>query len=295
MKIIPVITLSALMLLSTGCVTKQTHEATLQELNDTRTALSAAQKTIAEQEQEIAKNKEEIARNEAEIARNREAIERGKAQIAANNDELAALELKKATLQKELEAARRRLETSQARLNTTEAQLETMRQIEAETKKRNEIYARFVKELQKMIDGGQLTVSIEQGRIVINLPDNVLFASGSATVNGEGQAALGQIAEVIKAFSDRSFQVEGHTDNVPIKSARFPSNWELSTARALSVVHLMVEKGVAPGNVSAAGFGEFHPRADNDTPEGRALNRRIEIIMLPNLEILSSELPKVAR
>ena len=295
MKLISIAALAAVLLLNTGCVTKQTHEATLQELDDTRTALGAAQQTIEEQRREIAENRAEIARNEAEIARNREEIERGKAQIALNNDELAALDLKKKTLQQELEDARRRLESSQARLNTTEAQLETMRQIEAETQKRNEIYARFVRELQKMIDGGQLTVSIEQGRIVINLPDNVLFASGSATVNSEGQTALKQIAGVISAFSDRRFQVEGHTDNVPIKSARFPSNWELSTARALSVVHLMVEAGVAPGNVSAAGFGEFHPRAENDTEEGRALNRRIEIIMLPNLEILSSELPKVAK
>ena len=144
-----------------------------------------------------------------------------------------------------------------------------------------------------MIDGGQLTVSIEKGRIVINLPDNVLFATGRSNVNTEGQEALKQIATVLKEFSDRSFQVEGHTDNVPMKSARYPSNWELSTARALNVVHLMVQEGVDAKNISAAGFGEFQPRADNEEKEGRALNRRIEIIMLPNLEILSSELPKV--
>ena len=98
---------------------------------------------------------------------------------------------------------------------------------------------------------------------------------------------------MLKQFSDRRFQIEGHSDNVPIKSARFPSNWELSTARALSVVHLLTEMGVTPENVSAAGFGEFRPRADNETEEGKQLNRRIEIVMLPNLDILSSELPKV--
>ena len=70
-------------------------------------------------------------------------------------------------------------------------------------------------------------------------------------------------------FSDRRFQIEGHTDNVPIKSARFPSNWELSTARALAVVHLLTDMGVTPENLSAAGFGEFRPRADNDTDEGK--------------------------
>lgn len=273
MKLIPVAAMAAMLLLGTGCVTKSTHEATLEELSQTRNALSSAQQTIEAQQDEIARNKEQIARD-------REEIERGQAQIALTHDELAKMDLKKQQLMLELGASQR--------------QLETMKQIEAETQKRNEIYARFVKELQKMIDVGQLTVTIEKGRIVINLPDNVLFASGSATVNSEGQKALGQIAKALAAFPDRRFQVEGHTDNVPIKSARFPSNWELSTTRALSVVHLMVREGVVPGNLSAAGFGEFHPRAGNDTKEGRALNRRIEIIMLPNLDILSNELPKLA-
>lgn len=272
MRLLMLTTLTALALFSTGCVTKQTHEATLQELDKTRSSLSSAEKTIADQRNEIGKNQQEIARSKSE---------------------LAELERKKALLQEGYEEAQNRLSASQSKLRESQTQLETLRQIEAETKKRNEIYARFVKELQKMIDGGQLTVSIEQGRIVINLPENVLFRSGQAVVNSEGQEALKQIGSVLKEFSERRFQIEGHTDNVPIKSARYPSNWELSTARALSVVHLMIQEGVKPQNVSAAGFGEFHPRADNESKEGRALNRRIEIIMLPNLDILSSELPKV--
>jgi len=280
MKLIPVAAMAAMLLLGSGCVMKSTHEATLQELNQTRNELGSAQQTIEAQHNEIERNKEQIARD-------REEIERGKSQIKYNNEELSELDMKKAQLQQELAAAQQQLSASQQ-------QLETMKQIEAETKKRNEIYAQFVKQLQKMIDGGKLTVSIENGRLVINLPDNVLFASGSAVVNKAGQEALAQIANTLSAFPDRRFQVEGFTDNVPIQSARFPSNWELSTARALSVVHLMVREGLIPGNLSAAGFGEFHPRATNDTPEGRALNRRIEIVMLPNLEILSNELPKLA-
>lgn len=267
MRLFTAATLSALVVLSTGCVTKQTHEATLEELNKTREALGSAQRTINEQEMQIKRNTEEIARNKIE---------------------LSDLAMKKTLLLHELDR-------TQKLLNTSQAQIETLRQIEAETKKRNEIYARFVKELQKMIDGGQLTVSIEKGRIVINLPENVLFATGSATINAGGEETLRQIAALLKEFSDRSFQIEGHTDNVPIHNARFASNWELSTGRALSVVHLMIQEGVDTKNVSAAGFGEFHPRADNTTSEGRALNRRIEIIMQPNLDILSSELPKVAQ
>jgi chemotaxis protein MotB len=281
MRLIASTTLMVLALLSTGCVTKQTHEAALQELDRTRNSLSSAEQTIADQRNNIEAQRIEIENNRREIAR--------------SNNELTELEGKKAVLQEGYEEAQERLLASQSRLRESQSQLETLRRIEAETKKRNEIYSRFVKELQKMIDGGQLTVSIEQGRIVINLPENVLFASGRSEVNPEGKEALKQIAGVLKAFSDRRFQIEGHTDNVPIKSARYPSNWELSAERALSVLHLMIQEGVQPQNVSAAGFGEFHPRAENESKEGRALNRRIEIIMLPNLDILSNELPKLVQ
>ena len=196
-------------------------------------------------------------------------------------------------MQKSLGNTQEELSASQEKLSASQAEIATLSKIEAETKRRNEIYAQFVNRLQSMIDGGQLTVSIDAGRIVINLPNNVLFKTGSANLNSEGQEALTQIGGVLKQFSDRRFQIEGHSDNVPIKSSRFPSNWELSTARALSVVHLLTEMGVNPENISAAGFGEFRPRADNETEEGRKLNRRIEIVMLPNLDILSNELPKV--
>ena len=196
-------------------------------------------------------------------------------------------------MRKSLGDTQEELTASQEQLTASQAEIATLRKIEAETKRRNEIYAEFVNKLQSMIDGGQLTVSIDAGRIVINLPDNVLFNSGSASLNPEGRQAITQVGEVLSQFSDRRFQIEGHTDNVPIKSARYPSNWELSTARALSVVHLMTEIGVNPENISAAGFGEYRPRADNENDEGKQLNRRIEIVMLPNLDILSSELPKV--
>lgn len=266
--------LALIALLSSGCVTKQTHEATLQQLDETRDSLSMAQKRIFEQNLQIESNKK---------------------QIAQTNSELATLDEKKAELQKELQSTQFILTNIQEQLSESQSQLDTMRKIEAETKKRNEIYGRFVEKLQKMIDGGQLSVSIEHGRIVINLPENVLFASGSAVINSEGKDALSQIANALKEFDSRSFQIEGHTDNIPIKSSRYPSNWELSTARALSVLHLMIQDGVKAQNLSAAGFGEFHPRADNKTAEGRKLNRRIEIIMQPNLNILSNELPKVAQ
>ncbi len=265
MKFRTTILCSAALIFLSGCVSSGKYDATLAEMETMRQSLGSAQ--------------DEISRNQQQIEKTKQALEAARKQVATTQSDVMALEAKKLALQQEL--------------SDSQAQLATLREIEAETPRRNEIYAQFVNRLKTMIDGGQLTVSIEQGRIVINLPNNVLFKSGSANLNPEGTEALTQIAAAVSQFSDRRFQIEGHTDNMPIKSARFPSNWELSTSRALAVVHLLIDLGVTSENISAAGFGEFRPRAGNDTDEGRQLNRRIEIIMLPNLDILSSELPGV--
>ena len=101
------------------------------------------------------------------------------------------------------------------------------------------------------------------------------------------------VLQFVDQVQDRRFQVEGHTDDRPISTAQFPSNWELSAARALSVVKLLVAQGVSPENLSGAGYGEYHPVAVNETAEGRRLNRRIEIVMLPNLDVIADVNPGV--
>ena len=284
--ILPLILLSA-------CVSSGKHEATLAEMDTMRESLGSAQEEINRNQQQIeqtekaldtakmqnAMAQEEIKNNQQQIKKTEQELESARKQIVTATNELMKLESRKQDLQEEL--------------SESQVQMSMLRSIENETNRRNQIYEKFVDRLKTMIDGGQLTVSIEQGRIVINLPNNVLFKSGSAKLNPEGEEALAQIASVLSQFSDRRFQIEGHTDNKPIKSARFPSNWELSTSRALTVIHLLTDMDVVPENISAAGFGEFRPRADNETEEGRQFNRRIEIIMLPNLDILSNELPKI--
>jgi len=164
--------------------------------------------------------------------------------------------------------------------------LDQARQRQREAEARDAIYTRLRERLQSMIDAGKLNVRIVRGRMVIDLKQDILFPSGSATLSDIGNETLREVADALAEFDDRSFQVEGHTDNVPIKTDRFPSNWELSTARAVSVVKLFTTRGIEPGNISAAGYGEFQPRADNASAEGRSLNRRIEVVMLPDLQAL---------
>ncbi|MEJ2455848.1 MAG: OmpA family protein [Candidatus Thiodiazotropha sp.] len=248
-----------------GCVSSRKYDAAVQELSETRQSLDQANTEIEGAQKEIMQSDQKLMelRHQLDLA----------------SEELFDLHVKRQDLQQELKESN--------------LQIELLRDLEEEREKRNEIYAQFVSRLQQMIDAGELSVTIKNGRIVIELPDNILFDSGRARLNGDGTRALTQVADILTQFKDRRFQVEGHTDDKPIKSAVYPSNWELSAARALAVVHLLVDTGVNPENISAAGFGEFQPKADNSTAEGRQLNRRIEIVMLPNLDILTDEIPKV--
>jgi len=120
----------------------------------------------------------------------------------------------------------------------------------------------------------------------VELSENILFDSGKDELKKEGQEALTQVAGVLSSIANRDFQIAGHTDNIPIKSAKFPSNWELSTARAVEVTRFLADKGVDPSRLSAAGYADTQPVASNSDGDGRRQNRRIEIVLMPNLDEL---------
>ncbi len=149
----------------------------------------------------------------------------------------------------------------------------------------------LVGKFQQMIDSGKLQVEVRKGKMIVKMSDKILFAPGRDRLKKDGQLAMEQVTQILAGISGRSFQVAGHTDNVPIKSRKFKSNWELSASRAVNVVKFMVEKGMDPNRVSAAGYGQFDPVGDNNTPDGRAINRRIEITLMPSIE----ELPKIGQ
>lgn len=174
-------------------------------------------------------------------------------------------------------------------LSQKDKQIAELIKAQEAARKRAETFRSLVSQFKKMIDSGQLKVNIRKGRMVVQLSDRILFDSGKAKLKMGGQAALAEVTKVLASVADRNFQVAGHTDNVPIRTRRFKSNWELSTARAVNVAKFMVEKGMAAERISAAGYAQFDPTADNTTAEGRQLNRRIEITLIPSIE----ELPKI--
>jgi chemotaxis protein MotB len=122
--------------------------------------------------------------------------------------------------------------------------------------------------------------------MVVEMSSSVLFPTGSAELSEMGRVTLSELAAVLMGIADRNFQVAGHTDNVPISSGRYDDNWELSTGRALTVVRFLQEVGVDPTRLAAVGYGEYQPVAENTTEYGKEQNRRIEIVLMPNLDEL---------
>lgn len=168
----------------------------------------------------------------------------------------------------------------------TRAELEELRKQKAAVEERLRVFEDFLQKFKKMIDTGRLKVVVRRGQIVLVMATDVLFDPGKTDIKPEGKSALSELAATLRTVRGRRFQVGGHTDTTPIKKEEFPSNWELSTARSLQVVHFLIARGVSKNGLSAAGYGEIDPVASNATEGGRAKNRRIEITLQPNIEDL---------
>ena len=147
-------------------------------------------------------------------------------------------------------------------------------------------YDELVGNLKNEINSGQIQVTQLKDKLTLNMVEKILFNSGQAEVKDSGKKVLDSIAQALKNISDKDIRVEGYTDNVtlgPRLRERFPTNWELSTARATNVVRYLEETdGLDPSHLVAAGFGQYHPISSNDTEEGRAQNRRIDIVLVPH-------------
>lgn len=215
-----------------------------------------------EQEARIAKLEEVNSKLDTELGKIRERI--------PNIDELVQ-ELDKTKTQ--LESTEERMAELKAKEELAEKQLQTLKGL--------------LEKLKGVIEAGDLAVRIKRGQMVLELPSAILFESGEADLSDKGRETLDKVAAVLKEIKDREFQVAGHTDNVPLgKDNPFGSNWHLSAARAVSVVQYLVEQGVKPKSLSAAGYSQYRPTASNKSAKGKARNRRISIALMPNLDEL---------
>jgi len=208
--------------------------------------------------------------------------------LKACTDQLGAATLKSTQLEKTATE-------STKDLTATQAELVALRAQKAEADKRMAAIEDIRKQFAKMIDTGQLRVSARRGQLVLSLPAEVLFPTGSADLSKQGEYAVVEVGAVLKKLPNRRFLVVGHTDNqdfvkpkdAPASAVCVPQdNWQLSTARALTVTRVLVTAGMDAKNIVPSGVGAHDPIADNGTPAGRQKNRRIEIALLPALEEL---------
>ena len=160
---------------------------------------------------------------------------------------------------------------------------ELKRTKEQDKKELEEAKAALERDLRKEIEDKKVALEVLERGLVITFVAEVLFDSGKAKLKEEASGALDKVAEVINnEVKDRNIAIEGHTDNQPIKYSGWKSNWELSTARATTVLHYFEDAGIEPGKLQATGYGEYRPVVSNDTREGRQENRRVEIVILPS-------------
>ena len=202
-----------------------------------------------------------------------------------------------ARLQHAMAEAEAAVEKQSSELATLTRKLEEAESTIAELKEQNEKATQTQQsledEMRTALQSKDVTISELKGKLTVNILDRILFDSGEADLKPEGQRILEKIAGVLAQHTNRQIHVIGHTDDVPIHR-RFASNWELSTARATAAVRFLQDKaGVDPSRLGALGYGQFHPVAPNTNAEGRARNRRIEVVFLPE-ELSLPDSPKQA-
>ncbi len=287
-------------LLVAGCVSTGTHKQTLAEFEEARKA--AAQTTSAfdsfkkqaEADRETLAGKVATLTDELEKTKQRVATLTGN--LATLGDETARTRQERDRLKSDVQKLQGQIEEAgkaQARIEertkaaeAEKARLERERAAkEAEIQRLTRTHEELTKSLEAEIVKGDIRIKQVRDRLTINMVDRVLFDSGQSQVKPAGLKVLKQVSDILKKVTDKQIRIEGHTDNVPIGvklKDRFPTNWELSTARATSVVRYLIEEGgVNREHLSAAGYADTRPVAGNDTEEGRTANRRIEIVLYP--------------
>jgi len=220
---------------------------------------------------------------------------------AQKNNEITALQQEKTTLQGQNQALEQQKASLQGDVNGLKQQLASLEQQNAEAEQhakslqqekdamvsanqqQQQQYERLVKQLSDEAAKGQLQVRRYKNMLAVDLAEKIFFDSGRATLKKSGKDVLKKVAEALKGYENKLIRVVGHTDNVPVAKSlqgTFPTNWELSVARATNVVRFLQDNGVPPERMVASGRAEFDPVVPNDTPENRQKNRRIEIMLI---------------
>lgn len=268
-------------LVASGCVSAKKYNAVDALASSLRKDLDAANRRGAGLAEELARLKADLAAAEvtiADLTARRDALKASNSELQAT---LGARSDAQARTIAKLTDEKQALEARIAELERAKAELEAA--IEREVARVKSSYDALVGSLESELKAGNVRIEQLEGRLTVSVADRLFFESGRAVVRPDGQAVLRKVAEVLADLPERAVRIEGHTDDVPISGALaqvYPTNWELGAARAVNVVRFLVEEaGLDPQRLAGVTFGQHQPVADNATSEGRARNRRIEIVL----------------
>jgi len=262
-----------------GCVSMGKFDLKEKEANDTARNLQELQQKYSDL---ISENKSRTEKLDCDVA----GLSKDKETLTAENKKLAEiLNAKSDELSRELAEVRQRSSELEDEHNRLKDETVNLRKTKAEeAQKTSRTYEEMLEKMKIEISQGQVTISELKGKLTVNLVDAVLFDSGKSEVKPAGLVVLQKVIDILKTVKDKAIRIEGHTDNVQISgslSKKYPSNWELSSARAINVTRYLQQQGIDPAVLSAVAYGEHHPVAGNNSDEGKAKNRRIEIILVP--------------
>ena len=239
---------------------KQKHE----KLTAENTALQKEHDKLKSEASALGRTKEELTKDKAELEQ----------VLAAKSD----------TLSRNISDLRQKVSDLEAENKKLKDDIVTLQKVKEEkVKEVSGTYEQLLENMKREIAQGQVTISELKGKLTVNMEAAILFDSGKADVKEDGLVILQKMVDTLKAVKDKAIRIEGHTDNVQISGALtrvFPTNWELSAARAINVTKYLQQQGLDAAILSATAFGEYKPVADNTTKEGRAKNRRIEITLV---------------
>jgi chemotaxis protein MotB len=289
-KIVSFVFLVFFALAVAGCfVTKETYLKTVneaetlsQDLDSLKAQHNALQAENDKLNQQIKKLESEVDDLESVLEAKSDELS---TKIVLSRQKIADLEKEKEErIQKIAELKQKNSELEQ-QISKLEQQIKDITaEKEEKLKEVSKTYGSMIEKMKAEIEEGQVTITELKGKLTVNMLDAVLFDLGKAEIRQEGLVVLQKVIDVLKEVEDKVIRVEGHTDNLKIHGAlaqRYPTNWELSAARAVNVARYLQKQGIDPNILSATAFGEYKPVAGNDSKEGRAKNRRIEIVLLP--------------
>jgi chemotaxis protein MotB len=273
-----------------GCVSKSNYQIKVDEVSELTESvreLETRNEELQERILALSQERTNLRGSLAEAAEQNSALQQDLRRSRADLDRLeTVLSARSAEAGAALSEMRRTIDRLQEENRNLAALVEKERIArEARVAQMKSTFDELVNKMESEISRGEITISELQGRLTVNLVDRILFDTGQAEIKSAGLEVLKRVGDILLQEQDREIVIEGHTDNVPI-SARlretFPTNWELSAARAINVVHYLQGRVGIPGErLSAIGLGPYRPVSPNDTPEGREQNRRIQIILVP--------------